>query len=134
MSKAQKVDETYRRPGAHERLLSVNFPAIDAVAPEVRMSLNLIDEHTGTARTSLHYIRTPPHEGSPAGMHAHTWEQMFFLISGTLEVEIEGVPEAIHMQPGDVVVFPKGVRHKNYNPGDVEARHLSINTGREEKE
>jgi hypothetical protein len=32
------------------------------------------------------------------------------------------------------VVFPKNVLHKNYNPGEVESLHLSINTGREEKE
>jgi quercetin dioxygenase-like cupin family protein len=134
MSKATKVDDTFRRPGAHERLMSVNFGAIEAVDPDVRVSLNVIDEHTGTARTSVHYIRTPAGSGSPKGMHSHTWEQMFYLLSGSLTVEIEGVPAPIEMKPGDVVVFPKNVLHKNYNPGDVEALHLSINTGREEKE
>lgn len=121
-------------PDAHERLRSVNFGAIEAVGTDVRMSLNVIDEHTGTARTSVHYIRTPAGAGSPAGLHSHTWEQMFYLISGTLTVEIDGEPEPIQMLPGDVVVFPKNVLHKNYNPGEVESLHLSINTGREEKE
>jgi mannose-6-phosphate isomerase-like protein (cupin superfamily) len=134
MGKANKIGETFRRPDAHERLRSVDFGAIEAVDPDVRMSLNVIDEHTGTARTSVHYIRTPAGSGSPAGMHSHTWEQMFYLMSGTLTVEIDGEPEPIQMQPGDVVVFPKNVLHKNYNPGEVESLHLSINTGREEKE
>jgi len=134
MGKANKIGETFRRPDAHERLRSVNFGAIEAVGPDVRMSLNVIDEHTGTARTSVHYIRTPAGAGSPAGLHSHTWEQMFYLISGTLTVEIDGEPEPIQMLPGDVVVFPKNVLHKNYNPGEVESLHLSINTGREEKE
>lgn len=132
MSKSHKIMETYRRPGAHPRVMSVNFGAVEAAGPDARMSLNAIDESTGTARTSVHYIRTPAGSGSPAGMHSHTWEQMFYVLSGGLTVEIEGEPELIELQPGDFVVFPKNVKHKNYNTGDTEAIHISINTGREE--
>jgi mannose-6-phosphate isomerase-like protein (cupin superfamily) len=132
MSKAVKINETYRRPGAHERVLSVNFPAVEEVSPDTRMSINLIDESTGTKRTSVHYIRTPAGSGSPEGFHAHTWEQMFYVLAGTLTVEFEGEPGPIELQPGDVVVFPRGTRHKNYNTGEVETLHISINTGRHE--
>jgi mannose-6-phosphate isomerase-like protein (cupin superfamily) len=132
MGKSIKISETYRRPGAHDRLLSVNFPAMAEAGPDARMSINLIDEHHGTVRTGMHFIRTPAGAGSPAGMHNHTWEQMFYVIQGQLSVEIEGVDGIIEMEPGDVVVFPKGVMHKNWNAGGTETLHVSINTGREE--
>jgi quercetin dioxygenase-like cupin family protein len=128
MSKARKINETYSRPGAHPRLKSVNFGAIDAVDPDVRMSINVIDEDSGTKQTSIHYIRTPAGSGSPKGMHSHPWEQTFYLLAGTMTVEIDGEPEPFEMQPGDVVVFPTNVLHRNYNLGDTETIHLSINT------
>jgi quercetin dioxygenase-like cupin family protein len=128
MSKARKINETYQRPGAHSRLKSVNFPALEAVEPDVRMSINVIDEDSGTQQTSIHYIRTPAGSGSPKGMHSHPWEQTFYLLAGTMTVEIDGEPEPIEMEVGDFVVFPVGVLHRNYNLGDTETIHLSINT------
>jgi quercetin dioxygenase-like cupin family protein len=128
VSKAQKINETYQRPGAHPRLKSVNFGVIEAVGPDVRMSINVVDEDSGTKQTSIHYIRTPAGSGSPKGMHSHPWEQTFYLLAGAMTVEIEGEPEPFEMEPGDVVVFPAGVMHRNYNLGAVETIHLSINT------
>jgi quercetin dioxygenase-like cupin family protein len=128
VSKAQKINETYRRPGAHPRLKSVNFGAIEAAGPDTRMSINVIDENSGTEQTAIHYIRTPAGSGSPKGLHSHPWEQTFYLLAGTMTVEIEDEPEPFEMRPGDVVVFPAHVRHRNYNLGDTETIHLSFNT------
>ena len=126
----QKINDTYRRPGANERIKSVNFPAIDAVAPEVRMSMNVIDASSGTEQSAIHYVRTPAGSGSPAGLHSHPWEQTFYVLEGVMTVEIEGEPEPFDLHPGDVVVFPRGVNHRNWNRGDVETRHLAFNTPR----
>jgi quercetin dioxygenase-like cupin family protein len=127
---ARKINETYRRPDAHERVKSVNFPAIDAVGPDVRMSMNLIDADSGTEQSAIHYVRTPPGSGSPKGLHTHPWEQTFYILEGVMTVEIEGEPEPFDLQPGDVVVFPRNVAHRNWNRGDVETRHLAFNTPR----
>lgn len=130
MDKAVKIDATYERPGAHERVKSVDFGAVVAVGPEVRISMNLIDAESGTEQTGIHYVRTPPGSGSPKGLHTHPWEQIFYILEGVMTIEIDGEPEPFELRPGDVVVLPRNVAHRNWNGGQVETRHLSFNTPR----
>lgn len=119
--------DTYTRPGANERVRSVDFAAIEAAAPDKRVSLNVVDDRSGTEQTSVHYVRTPPGSSSPEGLHEHRWEQTFYIIAGTMTVEFEG-EEPFELIPGDVVVFPTGVKHRNWNAGTEETIHLSIST------
>jgi quercetin dioxygenase-like cupin family protein len=130
MENAIKIHDTHRRAGAHKRVKSVNFGIIDDAGPGVRVSMNVIDSGTGTEQTAIHYVRTPPGSGSPKGLHSHTWEQTFYVLEGVMTVEIEGEPAPFELHPGDVVVFPRNVPHRNWNRGDVETRHLAFNTPR----
>ena len=53
--------------------------------------------------------------GSPAGMHTHVVDQIFYIVSGTMSLDIEGKP--YEGGPGTLVVFPAGVPHRNWNGG-----------------
>ncbi|KAG9254349.1 RmlC-like cupin domain-containing protein [Emericellopsis atlantica] len=45
--------------------------------------------------------------------HSHPdSEELFYLLSGRLIMEIEGDADNVVMSPGDVYVVPKGVRHR----------------------
>ncbi|KZW02488.1 cupin 2 conserved barrel domain protein [Exidia glandulosa HHB12029] len=69
-------------------------------------------------------------------MHAHhTTDELFYVIFGTLRIELEGVEQKeVVLKPGDVFVVPRGVRHKPIvDEGLVEVMLLEktgvINTG-----
>ena len=70
-------------------------------------------------------VVTPPGEGSPAGLHTHTFDQIFYVLSGTMNVIIDGS----HHEPdaGTLVIFPAGVPHRNWNAGTEATVHLAIN-------
>lgn len=76
---------------------------------------------TGSARDIIRGIAgdglTMIHVTMPAGfeevMHRHIHEQMMFIVSGRVRVEIEG-QEPFVMLPGDFVHFPANVPHAAY--------------------
>jgi mannose-6-phosphate isomerase-like protein (cupin superfamily) len=50
--------------------------------------------------------------------HKHENEdEMFFVISGDLTIELRDT--TLSLQPGDIVVIPKGVEHKPVAPSEV---------------
>lgn len=73
---------------------------------------------------SVTIIKTPAGGGSPAGLHTHTVDQIFYVLSGTMNVEIEGT--AYVAEPGTLVVFPAQVPHRNWNAGSEPTVHLAI--------
>jgi quercetin dioxygenase-like cupin family protein len=101
----------------------------DALAadPAARISQKLLDRNSGADAAAVNYIRTPPGDGSPHGMHTHAWEQIFYVLEGTMMIEVEGHGEFV-AEPGSLVVFPAGVPHRNWNAGDVATVHLAFNT------
>ncbi|HKE64464.1 MAG TPA: cupin domain-containing protein [Micromonosporaceae bacterium] len=101
----------------------------DALAanPDSRYSQRLFDRSAGADQAAVNYIRTPPGDGSPRGMHTHAWEQLFYILDGTMTIEVEGHGD-FQAGPGSLVVFPAGVAHRNWNAGDVATVHLAINT------
>lgn len=78
----------------------------------------------------IRYIRTPPGGGSPRGAHTHEFEQIFYVLEGAMEIEITGVRRTVG--PGAVVVFPRGVEHRNWNESDRPTVHLAVNVPVEE--
>ena len=102
----------------------VDFDAIQKAAGE-RFTQRLLD-HTNGARTCMvSYIQTPAGGGSPEGMHTHDVDQVFYVLSGTMSLEIAG--EEMQAGPGTLVVFPSGVPHRNWNGGNEPTVHLAIN-------
>src|SRR5689334_22077863 len=103
----------------------VDRAALAASAPDQRYMQWLLDHTSGSQTCSVNYIKTPAGGGSPAGMHTHVVAQIFFIVSGTMNLEIEGVQ--YEAPPGSLVIFPAGVPHRNWNGGTEPTVHLAFN-------
>ena len=109
-----------------EYVRKVDESALAAAGPDERFSQFLLDHTSGSKHCSINWIRTPAGQGSPAGMHTHVVDQIFYILSGTMSLEIEGTTYAA--PPGTLVVFPAGVPHRNWNGGSEPTVHLAFNT------
>lgn len=107
-------------------LRTLDDAAISALAPDQRYSQPLIDATSGGVHAAVNYIRTPPGGGSPRGLHTHEWEQLFYIVEGTMNIEVDG--REFEAQPGNLVVFPAGVPHKNWNATGEPTVHIAFNT------
>jgi mannose-6-phosphate isomerase-like protein (cupin superfamily) len=108
-----------------EYLRTVDQAAMAAAGGDTRFSQWLLDHDSGGRHCSINYIRTPAGSGSPAGMHTHVVDQIFYILSGTMNLEIEG--KQYEAPPGTLVVFPAGVPHRNWNGGTEPTVHLAVN-------
>jgi quercetin dioxygenase-like cupin family protein len=106
-----------------EYVRQVDFDQLNASAE--RFTQRLFDRDTGASTCQINCIKTPPGGGSPAGNHVHAVDQIFYILSGTMNLEIEGKPYLA--RPGSLVVFPKGVPHRNWNGGSEPTVHLAFN-------
>jgi quercetin dioxygenase-like cupin family protein len=96
-----------------------------AAAPGERFSQKLIDATSGGSQAGVNYIRTPPGGGSPRGRHTHEWEQLFYVLDGVMSIEVDG--QRHEVGPGNLIVFPAGMPHRNWNDTDSDTVHLAIN-------
>src|SRR5438067_8122852 len=108
-----------------EYVRSVDQAALAAAGPDERFSQSLLDHTSGGKHCSINYIRTPAGAGSPAGMHTHVVDQIFYVLAGTMSIEIEG--QQYDCPPGSLIVFPAGVPHRNWNAGTEATVHLAFN-------
>ena len=106
-----------------EYLRKVDFAALAAV--DGRVVRSLLNRDSGATSCEVNCIKTPPGDGSPAGMHTHVVDQLFYILSGTMSLEISGQPYTAG--PGTLVVFPAGVPHRNWNGGPEATIHLAFN-------
>ncbi len=109
-----------------EYVRKVDEAALAAAGPDERFSQWLLDHTSGGQHCSINWIRTPAGGGSPAGMHTHVVDQIFYILSGVMNLEIEG--NEYLAGPGSLVVFPAGVPHRNWNGGSEPTVHLAFNT------
>ncbi len=109
-----------------EYVRKVDFDKFASSKPEDRVSQALIDHGTGVSTCTINYIKTPAGGGSPAGMHVHDVDQIFYVLEGTMSIEIEG--KEYDCPPGSLIVFPAGVPHRNWNGGTEPTVHLAFNT------
>jgi mannose-6-phosphate isomerase-like protein (cupin superfamily) len=105
-------------------LRTVDPDRLTTLGPDERYTEKLLSTQDGVRSVSVSYVRTPPAGGSPAGLHTHEVEQVFYILSGTMEIEVAG--ETFSAGPGSLVVFPAGVPHRNWNAGDRPVLHLNI--------
>ena len=103
-----------------------DFVAINSSGPDERVALRLLDYDSGAKNCTISYIKTPPGGGSPAGLHVHEVDQVFYILSGTMSIEIEG--KQYDCSPGSLIIFPAGVPHRNWNSGSEPTIHLAFNT------
>jgi quercetin dioxygenase-like cupin family protein len=107
-----------------EYVREVDLDQLGSTPESERVSQTLIDKQEPRA-AEIRYIRTPTGGGSPRGPHTHDFEQVFYILEGTMEIEIVGRHRSIG--PGSVVVFPRGVEHRNWNESDRPTVHLAVN-------
>ena len=105
-----------------EYVRKVDFAQL--AAGNERLVQSLLDRSSGATSCSVNCIKTPPGEGSPAGMHTHVVDQLFYILSGTMSLEIAG--QSYVAGPGTLVVFPAGVPHRNWNGGTEATIHLAV--------
>jgi mannose-6-phosphate isomerase-like protein (cupin superfamily) len=104
----------------------VDFAAIDRSDADERLTQALLDHNSGATTCTIFGIKTPAGGGSPAGAHVHDVDQVFYILRGTMSIEIEG--QQYDCPPGSLIVFPAGVRHRNWNGGIEPTVHLAFNT------
>ena len=109
-----------------EYIRKVDFAAIDKSGAGERLTQRLFDHTSGARSCTINCIKTPAGDGSPAGLHIHEVDQIFYILSGTMSVEIEG--KQYECPPGSLIVFPAGIRHRNWNSGSEYTVHLAFNT------
>jgi len=109
-----------------EYVRKVDFAAIEKSGADERLTQNLLDRSSGARTCTILCIKTPAGGGSPAGMHVHDVDQIFYILRGTMSIEIEG--KHYECSPGSLIVFPAGVRHRNWNGGSEPTLHLAFNT------
>ena len=107
-------------------LRKVDFDALSKLPADERYNQRLFDHKSGSTSCQVSYIKTPPGSGSPAGMHYHDVDQVFYILEGTMSLEIAG--ERMEAGPGTMVIFPAKVPHRNWNAGSEPTVHLAINT------
>ena len=108
-----------------EYVRRVDEAAVAAAGPDARFNQWLLDQASGGQHCSINWIRTPAGGGSPAGLHTHVVDQIFYILAGTMSLEIEG--KEYEAGPGSLVFFPAGVPHRNWNGGTEPTVHLAVN-------
>ncbi len=108
-----------------EYVRKVDFAAIDRSGADERLTQALLDHASGAKTCTIFCIKTPAGGGSPAGLHVHDVDQMFYILRGTMSIEIEG--KQYGCPPGSLVVFPAGSPHRNWNGGSEPTVHLAFN-------
>ena len=106
-----------------EYVRKVDFAKLNA--SDKRFTQVMLDGDSGGTKCSINCIKTPAGEGSPAGMHVHEVDQVFYVLSGVMSLAIEA--KEYTAGPGTLVFFPAGVPHRNWNAGSEATVHLAIN-------
>ena len=96
-----------------EYVRRVDFAAFDKSGANEYIIQSLFDHTSGAQTCRINCIKTPAGGGSPAGLHVHNFDQIFYILQGTMEVEVEG--KRYTCGPGSLVIVPTGVPHRNWN-------------------
>ena len=91
----------------------------------LRLVQTMVEATRLASGVTVKAIVTPPGEGSPAGLHTHEFDQLFYVVDGEMQIEIDGRIDVA--RAGSIVVFPAGVAHRNWNAGTATVRHLAFN-------
>lgn len=109
-----------------EHVRKVDFSAIDNSNADARLVQNLFDHTSGAKTCTIKCIKTPAGGGSPAGLHTHLVDQIFYILRGIMSIEIED--RKYDCEPGSLIIFPAGTPHRNWNGGSEPTVHLAFNT------
>ncbi|MGX7678306.1 cupin domain-containing protein [Jatrophihabitans sp. DSM 45814] len=104
---------------------TIDAAAFDAAACDSRrISEKLTDPGRDQCVIGLVQVPALGIPNKPA--HTHDFEQAYFVVEGSMTVEIDGVVSQIG--PNYLVVFPPNVPHRNWNDGPEPVTYLSVNS------
>jgi mannose-6-phosphate isomerase-like protein (cupin superfamily) len=83
----------------------------------------MADRTSGSLNCRLNLVRVAPGAGGP-GLHVHTFDQFYYVISGSMQLQIGR--ERYAAGPNTYVVLPAGVPHRNWNEGPEPEVHIAI--------
>jgi mannose-6-phosphate isomerase-like protein (cupin superfamily) len=83
----------------------------------------LANRAEGSRHVSMNLAEVPPGASGPP-MHVHEFDQFYFVLDGTLSVEV--ALQRFDVGPGNLVVLPAGVPHWQWNEGSAPERHLTM--------
>jgi mannose-6-phosphate isomerase-like protein (cupin superfamily) len=120
----EKATEVQSGADPMNYIRKVDFAAIEKSGLHDRFTQSLFDYNSGAKTCRIECIKTPAGSGSPEGLHTHKVDQMFYILKGTMTVEIKG--NQYEVGPGTLVLFPAGVPHRNWNRSTEPTLHLSF--------
>lgn len=89
-------------------LRTIDRKALEDTPAGERFSQPLVTTESGAEGCAVNFIRTPPGGGSPEGLHTHLFDQVFYIVGGTMSIQV--AEQQFSARAGDVVVFPVGCR------------------------
>jgi DNA-binding transcriptional MerR regulator/quercetin dioxygenase-like cupin family protein len=122
MSYGTTTMELFQSPPHEGRLVGPADRRVLTVHSGVRMELL----STGAPMLQSMLFRVAPAAGSE-GAYSHQGEEFIYMLAGTLEVWLDEL-QCYVLREGDSFWFPSTHAHRWFNPGDVDAVLLWINT------
>ncbi|HEY4332975.1 MAG TPA: cupin domain-containing protein [Ilumatobacteraceae bacterium] len=108
-------------------LRTTGFDAMMPIADSGKMAVNhVVNGDSGSTRCMVTAFIHAPGQSSPAGFHRHEFDKVMYVVEGTESVQIED--ETFEAKAGDVVFFPAGVAHRNWNASDGYVKLMSFIT------
>lgn len=89
-------------------------------------SQTLIDKDTGGTTCKILVVKSMPGDVSRRGMHTHPFDQIYYILSGKLRMEVNGTDQIC--DEGTLIPVPQGTPHRNSNPFEEPAVWLNILT------
>jgi mannose-6-phosphate isomerase-like protein (cupin superfamily) len=83
----------------------------------------LLQRSDGSENMALYLGLVEPGSGGP-DWHIHRFDQFYYVLDGELTVEV--ALDKFVAQPGDLVVLPAGVPHRQRNEASERERHLAL--------
>lgn len=109
---------------AYQHIRELDLAGARASGPGERFVQRLLNRATGATHAAVTLIKTPAGGGSPEGLHVHDFEQIFYVVEGVMDIEVDGVIS--RAAAGSLIVFPPGVPHRNWNSSAGPTVHLAI--------
>ncbi len=78
---------------------------------------------TGSAHMAIRYDEADAKAGD-AGLHIHTFDQVYFMIDGTMNLQVG--TKTFEVKPNSYVVIPAGTVHKQWNGGQGVAKYVTL--------
>lgn len=116
------VLDLFGHPKQPSRLVRPKDRRVLQTASRVRMEML----SQGTTMLQCMLFRVAPGSGSD-GAYSHTGEEFIYMLGGTLEMWLDEV-ECHTLRPGDSFWFASTLGHRWYNPGEVDAVLIWVNT------